>query len=138
MIGLLQHICSWSPKPQVYFKAGVSQLQVYADLKFSDYLFSQVAAGLSFYRYLALSQGLYAHLRFVRLIPIEVPLEHKFLALMRSLETIHGQQMQGQMQMLRHFPVELSEDERETIVGEESKRVLKVFWKFVRELLAED
>lgn len=138
MIGLLQHICSWSPKPQVYFKAGVSQLQVYADLKFSDYLFSQVAAGLSFYRYLALSQGLYAHLRFVRPIPIEVPLEHKFLALLRSLETIHGQQMQGQIQMLRHFPVKLSEDERETIVGEESKRVLKVFWKFVRELLAED
>lgn len=138
LIGLMQHICSWSLNPEVYIAAGRRQLQVYSDLKFSDYVFSPVAADLSFYRYLALSQGLYAHLRILRLLPLEIPLEHKFLVLLRSLETIHGQQMQGQIQMLRHFPVDLSEDEREIIVGEESERVLKVFHKFVLGLLHDD
>ncbi|MGE5386506.1 MAG: hypothetical protein ACM3SV_11545 [Betaproteobacteria bacterium] len=135
LIGLMQHICSWSLNPEVYIKAGRSQLKVYSDLKFSDYLFSPVAADLNFYRYLALSQGLYAHLRFLRLLPLELPLEHKFLVLLRSLEVIHGQQMQGQIQMLRHFPVDLNEDEREIIVGEESERVMKVFEDFVLELV---
>lgn len=135
LIGLMQHICSWTLNPEVYLKADQNQRQVYMDLKFSDYLFSPLAADLSFYRYLALSQGLYAHLRFLRLLPLEIPIEHKFLVLLRSLETIHGQQMQGQMQMLRHFPVELDERERERIVGEESKRVIDVFKRFVQELL---
>lgn len=135
LIGLMQHICSWSMNPNVHFKSFTTQLRVYSDLRFSEYLFSPVAADLSFYRYLALSQGLYAHLRFLRLLPLEVPLEHKFLVLLRSLEVIHGQQMQGQMQMLRHFPVDLSEEEREAIVGEESERVLKVFREFVFEIL---
>lgn len=138
LITLMHHICSWTLNPEVYFRAGVDQLKVYNDLKFSEYVFSPVAADLTFYRYLALSQALYAHLRFLRLLPLDVPLEHKFLVLLRSLEVIHGQQMQGQMQMLRHFPVELSEEERESIVGEESDRVLKMFQEFVRKLLAEE
>lgn len=135
LIGLLQHVCSWTLNPAIYVKAQQTQLQVYSDLKFSDYVFSPAAADLGFYRYLALSQALYAHLRFIRLLPLDIPIEHKFLVLLRSLETIHGQQMQGQIQMLRHFPVELSEDERETIVGEESERVMSVFKGFVHELL---
>ena len=49
-----------------------------------------------------------------------------------------GQQTQGEMQMLRHFPVELAQEERERIVGEESDRVLNLFQDFVRELIAED
>lgn len=138
LIGLMQHVCSWSFNPAVYAKAGIQQLGIYNDLRFGEYMCSPVAADLSFYRYLALSQGLYAHLRFIRLLPLELPLEHKFLVLLRSLETIHGQQMQGQMQMLRHFPVELSEEERELIVGEESERVMKVFKDFVLDLVEDE
>ncbi|OQA35047.1 MAG: hypothetical protein BWY57_00015 [Betaproteobacteria bacterium ADurb.Bin341] len=138
LIGLLRHTCSWSLDPGVYVQTSKTQMQVYTDLKFSDYLFTPAEADLTFYRYLALSQGLFAHLRFIRLLPVELPIEHKFLVLLRSLETVHGQQMQGQIQMLRHFPVDLSESARERIVGEESRRVLRVFENFVQELLQEE
>lgn len=138
LIGLLQHVCSWSLNPEVYVKNHLMHMKLYNDLHFGDYMLSPVAADLNFYRYLALSQGLYAHLRFLRLLPLEQSLEHKFLVLLHSLETIHGQQMQGEMQMLRHFPVELAQEERERIVGEESDRVLNLFQDFVRELIAED
>lgn len=138
LIGLLQHVCSWSLNPLVYVQAGLRHLDLYRELNFGEYLFSPVAPDLRLYRYLALSQGLYAHLRFLRLLPLDFPLDHKFLVLLRSLENIHGQQMQGQIQMLRNFPVALSEHERERIVGEESERVLQVFRKFVRELLQQE
>jgi len=135
LIGLLQRMCEWSTNPAVYLKISETMLRVSSELRFNDYLFAPVAADVNFYRYLALSQALFAYLRFTRVLPLEVPLEHKFLALLRSLETIHGQQMQGQIMMLRNFPIDLTEEERENIVGEESARVLKVFEGFITELV---
>lgn len=137
LIGLLRHVCSWSMKPEVYLRAMRAQMDTYIDLKFNDYVFAPAAADVTFYRYLALSEALYAHLRFIRLLPLDIPIEHKFLVLLRSMETIHGQQMQGQIHMLRSFPVPLSEAQREEIVGQESTRVLEVFRRFVLDLLAD-
>ncbi len=135
MIGLLQRVTDWSMNPSVYFKAGISNLRHLGDLQFGRFLPVNLAMDpLCLYRYLALTHALYAHLRFIPLLPLELPLEHQYLAFLLTLETVHGRQMQAQIAMLRQPPVPLSERERETVVGEESRRVREVFRRFVEEI----
>jgi hypothetical protein len=135
MVGLLQRVTEWSMNPSVYFNAGISNLRHLGNLQFGRFLPVNLAMDpLCLYRYLALTHGLYAHLRFIPLLPLELPLEHRYLAFLHTLETIHGRQMQAQIAMLRQLPVSLSEKEREAVVGEESRRVREVFLRFVEEL----
>jgi hypothetical protein len=135
MIGLLQRVTDWSMNPSVYFNAGISNLRHLCGLQFFRFLPVNLAMDpLCLYRYLALTHALYAHLRFIPLLPLELPLEHQYLAFLRTLETVHGRQMQAQIAMLRQLPVSLSERERETVVGEENRRVREVFQKFVEEI----
>jgi hypothetical protein len=135
LIGLLQRVTDWSPNPSVYINAGIANLRHLGDLQFGRFLpINFLMDPLCLYRYLALSHSLYAHLRFIPLLPLDFPLEHQYLAFLKTLETIHGRQMQAQIAMLRQLPVSLSEKERENVVGEESRRVREVFRKFVAEL----
>jgi hypothetical protein len=134
LIGLLQRVTEWSMNPAVYVTAAWSNLRHLSDLQFSRFLVAPFAMGAGVYRYLALSHALFAHLRFVPVLPLDIPLEHRFLAFLRTLETIHGQQLQAQIALLRTLPVPLADGERERIVGEESHRVREVFRRFAEEL----
>jgi hypothetical protein len=135
LIGLLQRVTDWSMNPSVYFNAGISNLRHLGGLQFGRFMpVNFLMDPLCLYRYLALTHGLYAHLRFIPLLPIDLPLEHQYLAFLRTLETIHGQQMQAQITMIRQLPVSLSEKERESVVGEESQRVREVFRTFMEEI----
>ena len=135
LIGLLQRVTDWSTNPSVYINAGIANLRHLGDLQFVRFQpVNFLMDPLCLYRYLALTHALYAQLRFIPLLPMELPLEHRYLAFLRTLETIHGQQMQAQITMLRQLPVSLSEGERETVVGEESRRVREVFRRFVEEI----
>ncbi len=135
LIGLLQRVTDWSTNPSVYINAGVANPRHLGDLQLVRFQpVNFLMDPLCLYRYLALTHALYAQLRFIPLLPLELPLEHRYLAFLRTLETIHGQQMQAQIAMLRQLPVSLSETERETVVGEESRRVREVFRRFVEEI----
>jgi hypothetical protein len=138
LIGLLQRVTEWTMNPAVYFQAGIANLGYLGALQFGRFLpMNLIMNPLYLYRYLALTHALYAHLRFIPLLPIDVPLEHRYLAFLKTLETIHGRQMQAQIAMLRQLPVSLSEREREGVVGEESRRVTEVFQRFVEEITKE-
>jgi hypothetical protein len=134
LIGHLQRVTTWSMNPAVYFKATLSGLRYLGDLQFSRFMMKTFGMDKGLYQYLALTHALYAHLRFTPLLPLDMPLEHPYLAFLRSLETIHGQQMQAQIALLRKLPVSLSDEERESIVGEESRKVRAVFRCFVEEI----
>lgn len=134
MIGLLQRVTDWSIDPVVCMRAGLSALRHFGDLGLGCFLIAPFAEATRFYRYLALTHALYAHLRFIPLLPLEVPIEHPYLVLLRNLETIHGQQIQAQIALLRKMPVALSDGEKESIVGNESRHVRDVFRRFVMEL----
>ena len=134
LIGLLQRVTEWSMNPAVYARSAWSNVQCINNLQFIRFLMAPVMMGSGLYRYLALTHALYAQLRFIPLLPVEMPLDHRFLAFLRTLETIHGQQMQSQITLLRKLPVSLADEERERIVGEESRRVGEVFQRFVQEI----
>jgi hypothetical protein len=135
LIGLLQRVTNWTTNPSVYLNAGMANLRHLGNLQFVRFQpINFLVDPLCLYRYLALSHGLYAHLRFIPLLPLDLPLDHQYLAFLRTLETIHGQQMQAQIAMLRQLQVSLSEKERESVVGEESGRVREVFKKFIEEI----
>lgn len=134
LIGLLQRVTSWSADPAVYARSAASCFSHLADLQFIRFQYAPFAASEGFYRYLALTHGLYAHLRFIPLLPVDMPLEHPYLAFLRKIETVHGQQVQAQIVLLRKLSVPLSHEERERIVGEESRRVREVFRRFVEEI----
>jgi len=136
LIGLLQRVTEWSMNPVLYFETGLSNIGHLCGLQFVRFLLSPFAMDTQLYRYLALTHALYAHLRFIPLLPVDVPLDHRFLAFLRTLETIHGQQMQTQISLLRNLPISLSEEEKEEIVGDESRRVRDVFQRFIMELTA--
>ena len=133
-IGLLQRVTEWSMNPAVYMQAAWSNLRDVADLQFIRFLVAPFALDVGLYRYLALSHALFAHLRFIPVLPLDIPLDHRFLAFLRTLETLHGQQLQAQIALLRTLPIPLSAGERERIVGEESQRVQEVFRRFAEEL----
>jgi hypothetical protein len=134
IIGLLQRVTTWSMNPAVYFKAMSSGPRYLGDLQFAQFAMKPFGMDTSFYRYLALTHALYAHLRFTPLLPLDMPIEHPYLAFLRSLETIHGRQMQAQIALLRKLPVPLSDEEKERIVGEEGRKVREVFRCFVEEI----
>lgn len=134
LIGLFQRVTEWSVNPAVYARAAWTNARNLGDLQFIRFLAAPFAMDAGLYRYLGLAHALYAHLRFIPVLPLDVPLEHRFLAFLRSLETIHGREMQAQIALLRKLPVSLSSRERERIVGEESQRVREVFRRFVMEL----
>jgi hypothetical protein len=90
--------------------------------------------GSGIYRYLALTHALYAHLRFIPLLPLDMPTSHPYVSFLHTLETLHGREIQTQISMLRNMPLTLSPQERETIVGEESRRVRDVFQRFIEEI----
>ena len=136
LIGLLQRVTEWSLNPAVYFQIGLSNIRHLCELQFGRFLLSPFAMNVELYRYLALTHALYANLRFIPLLPIDVALNHRFLAFLRTLETIHGQQMQTQINLLRNIPVPLSDEEKEKIVGVESRLVRDVFRRFIMELTA--
>jgi len=124
-----------STNPSVYINAGMANLRHLGDLQFVRFQpVNFILDPLCLYRYLALNHALYAQMRFIPLLPLELPLEHQYLAFLRTLETIHGRQMQAQIAMLRQLPVSLSEREREVVVGEESRRVREIFRRFVEEI----
>ena len=136
LIGLLQRVTEWSTNPSVYINAAMANLRHLGDLQFARFqTMNFLIDPLCLYRYLAFTHALYAQLRFIPLLPLELPLEHRYLAFLRTLETMHGQQMQTQITMLRQLPVSLSESEREIVVGEESRRVREVFQRFVEEIV---
>ncbi|HOD34973.1 MAG TPA: hypothetical protein PLR20_04900 [Syntrophales bacterium] len=137
LIGLLQRVTDWSMNPTVYVRAGLSNMQHLGDLHFIRFLLMPVAMDTQLYRYLALTHALYAHMRFIPLLPLDIPLEHRFLVFLQTLETIHGQQMQAQMTLLQKLPVPLSDEERERIIGEEGRRVREVFRRFAEEIVGD-
>lgn len=134
LIGLLQRVTEWTMNPAVYTRAAWSNARHIGDLQFIRFLVVPFAMDTGLYRYLALAHALYAHLRFIPLLPLEMALEHPFLTFLQSLEKIHGQQMQAQIALLRKLPVPLSGGERENIVVEESRRVREMFRRFVEEI----
>jgi hypothetical protein len=134
LIGLLQRVTEWSMNPAVYMQAAWSNLRHVGDLQFMRFLVAPFAMDVGLYRYLALSHALFAQLRFIPVRPLDIPLDHRFLAFLRTLETIHGQQLQVQISLLRKLPVLLSDGEKERIVGEESQRVQEVFRRFAVEV----
>jgi hypothetical protein len=134
LIGHLQRVTTWSMNPAVYFKATLSGLKYLGDLQFSRFMVKPFGMDKNLYQYMALTHALYAHLRFTPLLPLDMPLEHPYLDFLRTLETIHGRQMQAQIALLRKLPVTLSDEEREVIVGEESRKVRDVFRCFVEEI----
>lgn len=134
LIGLLQRVTEWSWSPSVYARAAFSSVQHFNGLQFNRFLAVPFKMDEGLYRYLGLSHALYAHLRFIPLLPLEVPLEHRFLAFLHTLEAIHGREMQAQIALLRKLPVPLSEREKEDIAGQEGRRVREVFQRFVLEL----
>ena len=136
LIGLLQRVTEWSLNPAVYVRAAWSSARLLNDLQFVRFLAAPFGVDAGLYRYLGLAHALYAHLRFIPVLPLEVPLEHRFLDFLRTLEAVHGREMQAQIALLRKLPVSLSDREKESIVGEESRRVREVFRRFVEELAA--
>lgn len=135
LIGLLQRVTTWSMNPAVYFNAASSNLRYLGELQFGRFMMKPLGMDTGLYQYLALTHALYAHVRITPLLPLDYPLEHRFPAFLRTLETIHGQQMQAQIALLRKLNVPLSDDEREHIVGEESRKVREVFRCFVEEIV---
>lgn len=136
LIGLLQRVTDWSMNPAVYATAAWSNARHVGDLQFLRFLSAPFSVDSRLYRYLALSHALYAHLRFIPVLPLNVSLEHRYLAFLKELEASHGREMQAQIALLRKLPVLLSDGEREDIVGEESRRVREVFRRFVEEIAA--
>ena len=134
LMGLLQRVTEWSWNPAVYVQAAWSNARHLNDLQFVRFLAAPFGIDAGLYRYLGLAHALYAHLRFIPVLPLEVPLEQRFLAFLRTLEAMHGRAMQAQIAMLRTLPVPLSEREKEGIVGEESDRVRVVFRRFIEEI----
>jgi len=134
LIGLLPRVMEWSVNPMVYVGAAWSNIQSLSELQFIRFLMAPFTMGNDLYRYLALAHALYAQLRFIPLLPVEMPLDHRFVSFLHTLETIHGRQIQTQIAMLRNMPVALSPEEREAIVGAESRRVQDVFHRFISEL----
>jgi hypothetical protein len=134
LIGLLQRVTEWSANPMVYARAAWSNVQYMNEMQFIRFFMAPFAMGGGLYRYLALTHALYAQLRFIPLLPVEMPLEHRFVSFLHTLETIHGRQIQTQISMLRNMPAALSPGEREATVGEESRRVQDVFHRFITEL----
>jgi len=137
MIGLLRRVTDWSVNPVVYLRASISYFRHLTDLEFFRFMGAPFTMDERLYRYLALTHGLYAHLRFIPLLPPDMSLEHPYLAFLRKLETVHGQQMQAQIVLLRKLPVPLSDKERERIVGEESRKARDVLRCFVEEITVE-
>lgn len=134
LIGLLRRVTDWAMNPAVYVMAAWSNAQHLGELQFIRFLTAPFSMDTQLYRYLALTHALYAHLRFIPLLPVDVSLEHRFLAFLRTLETVHGQMMQAQIALLRKLPVPLSDVEKENIVGAESRRVREVFRRFAEEI----
>ena len=134
LIGLLQRVTEWSWNPAVYVRAAWSNARHLNDLQFVRFPAAPLALDAVLYRYLGLSHALYSHLRFIPVLPLEVPLKHRFLVFLHTLEAIHGREMQAQIALMRKLPVPLSDREKEDIAGEEGKRVREVFQRFVLEL----
>jgi len=134
LIGLLQRVTDWSMDPTVYVEAGFSNLRHLGGLQFIRFLIAPFAMDAGLYRYLALTHALFAHLRIIPVLPLDIPLEHRFLAFLRTLESIHGQQLQAQIALMRKLPIPISDGEKERIAGEESHRVREVFQRFVVEI----
>jgi hypothetical protein len=130
----LQRITQWSSNPADYYKVFLSNFRHLSDLRFTRFMCMPFAMDVSLYRYLALSHALYAQLRFIPLVPLDMPLTHRYVMFLQTLETLHGREIQTQIAMLKNIPVDLSPKERETVVGEESKRVQDVFNRFISEL----
>jgi hypothetical protein len=134
LIGLLQRVTEWSWKPSVYPRSAWSTARHLNNLQFIRFMAVPFTMDDGLYRYLGLAHALYAHLRFIPVLPLDVPLEHRFLAFLQTMEAIHGREMQAQIALLRKLPVPLSDGEKEGIVAEESRRVREVFCRFVEEL----
>jgi hypothetical protein len=134
LIGLLQRVTTWSMNPFVYFAAAASNMRLVGELQLVRFMGPPFAMDAVLYQYLALSHALYANVRFIPLLPLEVPATHPYVAFLYRLETVHGQLLQSQIALLRHLPVSLSEGEKERIVSGESRKVKDVLRGFVEEI----
>ncbi|RFA27231.1 hypothetical protein CAI21_15410 [Alkalilimnicola ehrlichii] len=126
----------WSTNPFVYLDATNLNLSLWQETDAGSYLQGFLQLDRSFYEYLALSQAFMADIRFLPLLPVDMPLDTPFLQTLKEVEEENGRQMQTQMRLLKDLDVGLEQAEKEQIIEKQHKAVNGLFERLLSEITA--
>jgi hypothetical protein len=104
LIGLLQRLTKWSTNPLLYVEGAKLGFKLWNNAGISKYLITTTTTDNKFFEYLALSHCFMTEVRFFPLLPMNIPLTEKYIALLRTIETANEKQMQVQIRFLKGVP----------------------------------
>lgn len=131
---LLGKSTTWSTNPFTYLDATNLNLALWQQTEAGLYMQGFLQLDRSFYEYLALSHAFMAEIRFLPLLPVELPLTTPFLAALREIEEENGRQMQTQMRLLKELDVGLEQAEKEQIIERQHGLVRNLFDRLLSEV----
>ena len=131
---LLGKSTQWSVNPFVYLDATNLNLALWQETEAGRYMQGFLQVDRPFYEYLALSHAFMADIRFLPLLPPELPLDTPFLAALKEVEEENGRQIQTQIRLLKELAVDIEQEEKEHIIEEQHAVVRALFDRLLTEI----
>lgn len=132
---LLAKSTTWSVNPFVYLDATNLNLALWQTTGAGRFVRGVMKLDRLFYEYLAMSHALMAEIRFLPLLPPELPLDTPFLMALKDVEEENGRQIQTQIRLLKDLDCGMERAEREQVVEEQHAIVAGLFDRLLVELV---
>lgn len=133
---LLGKSTTWSGNPMTFMAATQFNLQLWQETGAARYMAGIVKVDRSFYEYLALSHAFLSVIRILPLIPTQTSLDTPFLSALKEIEEENGRQIQTQIRLLKDMAIELSQEEKESIIETQRQIVEGLFLRLLAEITA--
>jgi len=116
----------------VYVEATQLNQRFWLEAGIYSYLFGTLAFDARFYTYLTLSHAMLSVVRFVPLLPPDMPVDSSpFVASLSRLEVESGRLIQSQIRFLKDMEVDLDRDAKERIIEQQHSIVSGIFDEFL-------
>lgn len=124
---LLQRSTCWSLNPFLYAEGARANMVFWARTEAQRYMMPFINRDRFFFEYLALSHAFMAEVRLIPLFSPDHSFEDPFYAALYAVENENGRQIQTQVRFLKDMELDLSRQEKETIVNEKRQVVTELF-----------
>lgn len=115
---LLAKACEWSFNPMLYMGATQINLKLWQAADINKYVSGAFEIDRNLYEYLSLSHAFMSELRILSLFPHDFDLNDPFIHCLHEIDQENGRQIQTQVRMLKDMSIEISDQEKQSIVDE--------------------
>lgn len=115
---LLAKACEWSFNPMLYMAATQINLNLWQKADVNKYVSATFEIDRTLYEYLSLSHAFMSELRILALFPHDFDANNPFIHCLHEIDLENGRQIQTQVRMLKDMDIDLTDEQKQNIVGE--------------------